>query len=228
MKWLPDSEIIDLYTAAEDKRKAVDELAARCRTDRTGMRAKLSELGLDVTQPPPLGEYKRNRLDGEKALAMYNEGMSDVEIGRKLGVSSVAVFNWRRKNGLEANHEPIGKKQKKPSQSLRDSSPRGGAKGDDGAQRELLEETTGSPKETDAQEIDRRLEALSAERELQESDVDPENLYAARLSTLLGNLNAEFGRGVAVYAAGAPVRSAVVTLRYDLLRDKPEVRVELA
>lgn len=42
--------------------------------------------------------------DHEKRLALYQQGLSDMEIGRQLYLSATAIAYWRRKNGLSANH----------------------------------------------------------------------------------------------------------------------------
>lgn len=58
------------------------------------------------------GYRGRKQIDPVRAREMYDKGMLDKEIGAEFGVSSVAVFHWRQKNGLPANGR--GGRQKAP------------------------------------------------------------------------------------------------------------------
>ncbi len=50
-------------------------------------------------------------LDTKMAFTLWQEGMSDAEIGRNCGVTTNTVANWRRKNGLTA-HKKYPKRKK--------------------------------------------------------------------------------------------------------------------
>ena len=46
-------------------------------------------------------------FDEEKALELYNQGLTDREIGEKLFVSSSSICGWRHRRGLPANYSPM-------------------------------------------------------------------------------------------------------------------------
>ncbi|WHZ35734.1 hypothetical protein [Sagittula sp. MA-2] len=43
------------------------------------------------------------RIDHEKALDLYERGAPDRYIAHRLGVTKLAVFNWRKRNDLPAH-----------------------------------------------------------------------------------------------------------------------------
>lgn len=52
-------------------------------------------------------------FDEEKALELYNKGMSDGEIARELGVKRhTTIHAWRKRKKLDANHKPGGAPKK--------------------------------------------------------------------------------------------------------------------
>lgn len=46
-----------------------------------------------------------SRQDHEKCMALYNQGLSDQEIGEKLYLSYATIAYWRKINGLPSNSE---------------------------------------------------------------------------------------------------------------------------
>jgi hypothetical protein len=63
------------------------------------MKVFIRNNGLDAR----LEEYYMGNLDKDKAMELYNLGMTDQSIGERCGVSPMAIYNWRKKNGLKAN-----------------------------------------------------------------------------------------------------------------------------
>ncbi|MEL4859806.1 hypothetical protein AAEU42_00990 [Pseudoflavonifractor phocaeensis] len=78
------------------------------------------EGGLGRRQSPPITEraarldkerrraaalknVRRSKLDGEGALKLYREGLSDRELALAFGMTRGAVTKWRKKRGLAAN-----------------------------------------------------------------------------------------------------------------------------
>ncbi|NWK98670.1 hypothetical protein DM806_24005 [Sphingobium lactosutens] len=45
-------------------------------------------------------------IDQEEVRALYEQGLNDVEIGRRAGCPRHTIANWRRKNGLATRHPP--------------------------------------------------------------------------------------------------------------------------
>lgn len=50
-----------------------------------------------------LKNVRRSKLDGEGALKLYREGLSDRELALAFGMTRGAVTKWRKKRGLAAN-----------------------------------------------------------------------------------------------------------------------------
>ena len=50
-----------------------------------------------------LKNVRRSKLDGEGALKLYREGLSDRELAQAFGMTRGAVTKWRKKRGLAAN-----------------------------------------------------------------------------------------------------------------------------
>lgn len=63
------------------------------------MIAWIRKNGLDVR----LEEETMGKIDHKKAMACYQEGLSDTKAAEVLGVSAPAVCQWRKKSGLRAN-----------------------------------------------------------------------------------------------------------------------------
>lgn len=116
--FLSNEEIIDQWDAAKNKNVALDRLAVACRTDRSGMKAKLRALGVteDELEAVPTAKPKRapdkpdarknGRVDPARARELYDAGKNDVEIAAELGTKHGTIYAWRKRNGLKANAAP--------------------------------------------------------------------------------------------------------------------------
>ena len=56
-----------------------------------------------------IGFLDNNREAQEAAMALYEKGASDMQIGAHLGCSKQTVFNWRKANGLKSNYNKFRK-----------------------------------------------------------------------------------------------------------------------
>ena len=80
-----------MYAKAPNKSQIIGVLADLTLSTRTEMR---EFLGIDAQCPTTA------KLDCEKAMYLYNAGMSDGQMAEALGVSRQAVGDWRAKNRL--------------------------------------------------------------------------------------------------------------------------------
>jgi hypothetical protein len=95
----------------------------------SGFKSKLVNL-LAKNLKPILGRFKGNlegvqkiskgesvgnkiKIDEAEALKLYQTGLNDADMAKKLEVSTCTVSNWRKRNSLRANYL-ISKKPKKP------------------------------------------------------------------------------------------------------------------
>jgi uncharacterized protein YjcR len=53
------------------------------------------------------------KIDEVRAMELYQMGMNDAEMAKKLEVSTCTVSNWRKRHSLRANYL-ISRKPKKP------------------------------------------------------------------------------------------------------------------
>ncbi len=60
---------------------------------------------------PPETTTGRDDWDKQRAMELYNEGLSDVAISTALGVTGTTIGNWRKKNGLPINASASGGKK---------------------------------------------------------------------------------------------------------------------
>ena len=56
-----------------------------------------------------IGFLDNNKEAQEVAMALYEKGASDMQIGAHLGCSKQTVFNWRKANGLKSNYNKFRK-----------------------------------------------------------------------------------------------------------------------
>lgn len=85
-----------------------DEIAARTGVSVTSVRTWRLALGLTSNKKPA----KTTKMDSrdEKFMPLYRMGRTDPEIAKLCGVSTSAVFCWRKKNGLAPNRKVWGTK----------------------------------------------------------------------------------------------------------------------
>lgn len=60
---------------------------------------------------------KKREFDEKKAMKLYEQGLTDVEIGKELGRSTTTIYNWRTRAGLNANR--VTTRLQKEKQELR-------------------------------------------------------------------------------------------------------------
>ena len=100
---LADHKIRSLYDEAKDKKSEVPILAELCAVPLEAMAAKLRDLGYDLPEIKRKGPApscrKRNTIDEARALALSQEGLDDLQIAERLGVSASSIGAWRRKRG---------------------------------------------------------------------------------------------------------------------------------
>ena len=128
--FLSNEEIIDRWDAAINKNIALDRLAIACRTDRSGMKAKLRALGVteEELEAVPTAKPKRapdkpdvrknGRIDPARARELYDAGKNDVEIAAELGTKHGTIYAWRKRNGLKANAAPAFQRKKKEEKTV--------------------------------------------------------------------------------------------------------------
>jgi len=63
----------------------------------------------------------RVKLDREKALRLYNEGLCDKDIAEELGVVRGTITDWRNRNHLPCNRQIPPKPSRKMSQIAKDA-----------------------------------------------------------------------------------------------------------
>ncbi|MBQ9348716.1 MAG: hypothetical protein IJT94_15505 [Oscillibacter sp.] len=51
-------------------------------------------------------------IDSKKALAMWEAGANDYEIGKALGKDAQLIFAWRKRRNLKARTKPGGRKKR--------------------------------------------------------------------------------------------------------------------
>lgn len=92
---LSPAEVRYKYARADNKKQILRVLAdLTCATPK----AVAQFLGVEYPESP-------GRFDRRKALKLYEDGKSDGEIADALGVTRLAVFDWRKADGLTANKE---------------------------------------------------------------------------------------------------------------------------
>ena len=108
LKTITDDALVQAYYEAPVVEDLIDRLAIDNRTTRQQVRKALEALGC---MPPEAPRAKKastkrgpaTRIDYAKAKELYDSGLSDLKIGRALGMSSNAVYNWRKRNGLPSH-----------------------------------------------------------------------------------------------------------------------------
>ena len=101
---MDDTEIRNSYNTAKNPAAQVQVLAELNAVTPSVMAAKLLELGCDVPEMPEVKQRPLRAhdliLDETRAMALFKDGKSDLDIAEMLGVSVYAFATWRRKNGL--------------------------------------------------------------------------------------------------------------------------------
>lgn len=106
---MSDAEIAHSFRTAANQRKQVKVLADLNCCSKKEMEAKLLSLGLSVIPPESKttkadGKPRRFRcLDEARAIELYREGMTDLDLAERLGVSMTTIGSWRRQHELPPN-----------------------------------------------------------------------------------------------------------------------------
>ena len=108
LKTITDDALVQAYYEAPVVADLIDRLAIDNRTTRQQVRRVLEALGCMPPEEPrakkaPAKRGPATRIDYAKAKELYDSGLSDLKIGRALGMSSNAVYNWRKRNGLPSH-----------------------------------------------------------------------------------------------------------------------------
>lgn len=117
---MSESEILASYNQAKNPKKQIGVLADLNGCSRAAMRAKLQELGARVPSEPA---EKKNmprppKFDVVRAMELHREGLGDLDISERLGISPRAVAGWRRSQNLPANRaKPVRHAQRKPPEA---------------------------------------------------------------------------------------------------------------
>lgn len=88
------------------------EIAERLGFGRAWIGELRMRLNLPANRRMP-GESER-QARYQKMMELYQQGLEDAEIARKVFVQTPSVFSWRKRNGLPANRRPGAKVKPKP------------------------------------------------------------------------------------------------------------------
>lgn len=97
---MTNEEIIRDYRQAADKSAEIRVLAELNVTSRNEIIAILEDAGEVLP-----GKRRAGKFDG-KIKPLYEQGLSDAEIARRLGCSLSTVGNWRKQHGLPVSLSP--------------------------------------------------------------------------------------------------------------------------
>jgi len=108
LKTITDDALVQAYYEAPVVEDLIDRLAIDNRTTRQRVREALAALGCIAPETPRTKKASKKRgpatrIGHAKAKALYDSGLSDLKIGRALGMSQNAVYNWRKRNGLPSH-----------------------------------------------------------------------------------------------------------------------------
>ena len=102
---MDDTEIRNSYNTAKNQAAQVQVLAELNAVTPSAMAAKLRELGCDVPEMPKVNQRPLRAHDvlfnEDRAMALFAEVKSDLDIAEMLGISVSTFATWRRKNGMK-------------------------------------------------------------------------------------------------------------------------------
>jgi len=111
---MTDAEIAHSFRTAANQKNQVKVLADLNCCSKQEMESKLAELGFSLDPPAPkkpkaTDKPRRFRcLDETRAMMLYRDGLTDLDMADCLGVSVTTVGTWRRQQGLSPNEAPPG------------------------------------------------------------------------------------------------------------------------
>ena len=114
--YMTEADICREYRQAKDKQAQIGILAELNLCGQAEIAAVLARGGEDVptVETPPAQVHRGHRRKGSRswdtvrARALYDEGRTDQEIAKAVGVAPSTVLAWRRDNGLPSKHRTAG------------------------------------------------------------------------------------------------------------------------
>lgn len=97
---MSESEIVSSYRTARDPRRQIGILAELNAVTPREIREVLEEAGALMLKPRGHGGGRPLSFDAAAARRMFEAGLSDEEMARKLGVPEKRLADWRRRQGL--------------------------------------------------------------------------------------------------------------------------------
>lgn len=105
---MSDHEILYHYNHAADQAAQVEILAQLNAVDVPTMRNKLLDLGAKGVPQLKTNVRRNVSIDDQRAMALYNEGLCDLDMAEALGVSRNTVADWRKRKNLKCHRQKPG------------------------------------------------------------------------------------------------------------------------
>lgn len=97
---MSESEIVSSYLTARDPKRQIGILAELNAVTPREIREVLEEAGALMLKPRSHGGGRPLSFDAAAARQMFEAGLTDEEMARKLGVPEKRLADWRRRQGL--------------------------------------------------------------------------------------------------------------------------------
>lgn len=97
---MSESEIVSSYRTARNPKRQIGILAELNAVTPREIRQVLEEAGALVLKPGSHGGGRPLSFDAAAARQMFEAGLTDEEMARKLGVPEKSLAEWRRRQGL--------------------------------------------------------------------------------------------------------------------------------
>lgn len=97
---MSESEIVSSYRTARDPKRQIGILAELNAVTPREIREVLEEAGALMLKPRSHGGGRPLGFDAAAARQMFEAGLTDEQIGAKLGAKPRAILEWRRRQGL--------------------------------------------------------------------------------------------------------------------------------
>ena len=113
---MSESEIVSSYRTARDPKRQIGILAELNAVTPREIREVLEEAGALMLKPRSHGGGRPLSFDAAAARQMFEAGLADEEMARKLGVPEKRLADWRRRQGLmrpKYNRGPRGGRGRK-------------------------------------------------------------------------------------------------------------------
>lgn len=113
---MSESEIVSSYRTARDPKRQIGILAELNAVTPREIRQVLEEAGALMLKPRSHGGGRPLSFDAAAARQMFEAGLTDEEMARKLGVPEKRLAEWRRRQGLMrpkySRHRPAAETEK--------------------------------------------------------------------------------------------------------------------